>query len=372
MKWNDDEYDNSRMSGSSQMMAMLIGIVLFTVVIFALVIYLNRYQLGLAHRPGADASEAVTVATEEDEISEFVSGETRTADDLDIWNMYPIVRETEAVDDAMPVPEEGREETVPPEKDPATDGKHTKVTLRDGSEEWVTINNYLKKSEIDITQLTRTGEFMSYNTDGRTSSYVGVDLSKYNDYVDFQKLKNAGIDFVMLKVGARGYESGSMTIDDYYEGNIKRASDAGLEIGLYFASQAITEDEAIEEANTVLESIGDYDVTYPIAIDLEFVDGDSCRTEALIPESRTAIAKAFCDTIAEAGYVPMIYADKEMLIKELQLSKLQNFDIWLCNPGDTPDYPYRFSMWQYSTSASIDGISGRANMNISFIDFTVK
>ncbi len=371
------------------MMAMFVGIVLFTIAIFAIVIFVNRYKLGLSSRQSA-AETAVETVEDEDALSEFVSGETRTAEDLDIWNMYPIEAETTAENDALPAEETTPKDPAgtagkPGEGDPAqpgdddeimnapeNDGKHTLVTLRDGSQEWVTINNYLKKSEIDVTKLVKSGDVLTYAPEGEVTSYVGIDVSKYNDYIDFQDVKNDGVQFVMIRVGARGYESGKITIDDYFETNLKRASDAGLEIGLYFYSQAVTTDEAIEEANTVLEGIGDYDVTYPIAIDMEFVEGDTSRTEVLIPDTRTEIVNAFCDTIAEDGYIPMIYGDKEWLIKEVLLTKLQDYDIWLAQTGDTPDYPYRFTMWQYATDGKVDGISGTVDMNISFLDFSVK
>ena len=161
-------------------------------------------------------------------------------------------------------------------------------------------------------------------------------------------------------------------LDENFLDNIKRASDAGLEIGLYFFSQAVSKEEAIEEANLVLENIGDYKITYPIAFDMEFIVGDTARIEALTREEKTTIAKTFMDTIEAAGYKAMLYGNKEWLIRRVDLSKLTSYDIWLSQPGDIPDYPYKFTMWQYSTTASIDGIAGYANLNISFIDYSEK
>ena len=213
---------------------------------------------------------------------------------------------------------------------------------------------------------------MEYYEDGRQISFVGVDISKNNDYIDFVELKKAGIDFVMIRVGVRGYGTGQLMLDDYFFENIKRANDAGLEIGLYFFSQAITKDEAIEEANLVLENIGEYQITYPIAFDMELISGDTARIENLSREERTNIAKAFLDTIEDAGYKPMLYGNKEWLIKKVDLSKLTDYDIWLSQPGDLPDYPYKFTMWQYDTTAIVDGIAGYTNLNISFIDYSEK
>ena len=165
---------------------------------------------------------------------------------------------------------------------------------------------------------------------------------------------------------------GQIVLDDYFVDNIKRATDAGLQIGVYFTSQAITEEEAVEESNIVLENIKDYKITYPVAFDMSFVDNDTTRIETVSRADKTKITKAFLDTIEAAGYKPLLYGDKEWLIKEIDLSKLSAYDVWLSQMEDVPDYPYRFTMWQYANDVTIDGIAGYANMNISFIDYSEK
>ena len=114
------------------------------------------------------------------------------------------------------------------------------------------ISPYLPKNEYDFTNLVCQSDVMKYYVDGKQASYSGVDISKLQDYVDFGKVKKAGIDFVMLRVGARGYGTGQLILDDYFSDNLKRATDAGLNVGAYFFSQAITKEEAVEEANMVL------------------------------------------------------------------------------------------------------------------------
>ena len=208
---------------------------------------------------------------------------------------------------------------------------------------------------------------MKYYENGKQTSYVGVDISKFQDYVDFVKVKKAGIDFVMLRVGARGYGTGQLILDEYFLDNIKRATDAGLNVGVYFYSQAISEAEAIEEANMVLRNLGDYKISYPVAYDMELVENDTARTDILTREEKTAIAKAFLDTVAAAGHKTLLYGNKEWLIKEIDMSKLTAYDVWLSQAADIPDYPYRFSMWQYSYEGSVDGITGYVDMNISFV-----
>ena len=292
---------------------------------------------------------------------------------LDFWDKYPANVPTETGTEAS----EGKQSLEAPREssapsDPSTDGKHTLVTYADGKEEWVLISPYLPKNEYDFTKLVCQSDLMKYYVDGKQVSYVGVDISKYQDYVDFVKLKKAGIDFVMIRVGARGYGTGQLVLDEYFYDNIKRASDAGLRIGLYFSSQAVSEEEAVEEANMVLENIGDYQVDYPIAFDMEFVVNDTARIDGLSKAEKTSIAKAFMDTVESAGYMSMLYGDKEWLIKEVDMSKLTAYDVWLSQMADIPDYPYRFSMWQYKDDAVIDVISGYASLNISFIDYSEK
>ena len=359
-----DEFDDSPKM-SITIVRMIIGVILIMTVILVIVLMVNKKK---QYNYPSQMVNSTTETGLHDTVmgnDSYTGSGTLTPDDFDFWDLYP--EET-----GEPVTEETKDQDEKPNNDPATDGKHTLVTNALGEEEWVLISPYLPKNEYDYTKLVCQSDFMKYYVDGKQVSYVGTDISKYQDYVDFVKLKKAGIDFVMLRVGSRGYGTGQLTIDDYFLDNIKRASDAGLEIGLYFFSQAITTDEAVEEANLILSNIGDYKITYPIAIDMELVLNDTSRVENLTREERTNITKKFLETIKNAGYLPMIYGNKEWLVKKIDLSKLADYDIWLSQPGDIPDYPYQFTMWQYSTTTNVDGIAGYANMNISFIDYSEK
>ena len=258
------------------------------------------------------------------------------------------------------------------ESDPSRDGKHTLIKGADGSEEWVLINPYLEQNTYDFSKLSMKNKKMVYYEDGRQTSYVGVDLSKYNNEVDFQSLKAAGVDFVMLRLGSRGYGSGQIMLDERFVEYITKATEAGLQIGVYFYSQAITKDEAVEEANFVIQNLANYKITYPVAFDMEYVKNDSARIDALTREEKTTIAKTFLKTIKEAGYKPMIYGTKEWLIKEIDLTKLTEYDIWLSQQEEEPDYPYLFQMWQYSLTGSVSGVTGDVDLNISFVDYSEK
>lgn len=348
----------------------IVAVTLFVAAILVVVLLMNHKDS--SHKtPQPETVEAVVETQEVKEkypdTDKLLSGSTLSPDDLDFWDMYPEEKETEAVPETK---EDAPKETAA--NDPATDGRHTLVQYADGREEWVLISPYLPKHEYDFTKLVCQSNLMKYYEEGKQVSFVGTDISKYQDYVDFGKVKKAGVDFVMIRVGARGYGSGQLVLDEYFADNIKRATDAGLEIGVYFFSQAITKEEAVEEANMVLENIKDYKITYPVAFDMEPITNDTARIDKLSKSEKTDIAKTFLDTVQAAGYKPMIYGNKEWLIKQVDLSKLTAYDVWLSQQSDVPDYPYKFSMWQYSTDAGIDGIAGYADLNISFIDYSEK
>jgi GH25 family lysozyme M1 (1,4-beta-N-acetylmuramidase) len=359
-------------------MTTIVAVTMFVAAVLVIVLIAN----GSSNKKNSGKSSDVQSATLSNVViddsaasEENVSAGTLRPGDLDFWDMYPentdATSETEADGDKKPETD-SKDETKTAENDPSTDGKHTLVTYADGTEEWVLISPYLPKHDYDFTKLVCQSNLMKYYVDGKQTSYVGVDISKYQDYVDFVKLKKAGINFVMIRVGARGYGSGQLVLDDCFSDNIKRASDAGLQIGVYFSSQAVTEDEAVEEANMVLENIAGYNVDYPVAFDMEFVTNDDARIDSLTRAEKTSIAKAFLDTVSQAGYNTIIYGDKEWLVKEIDMSKLTAYDVWLSQMEDVPDYPYKFTMWQYKDDAVIDGIAGYANLNISFVDYSEK
>lgn len=363
MKLHDDYEDHSGMTPTVVM--TIVAVTAFVAVILIVVLIMNSGN----KKPGQSAQETVSQETSpvilSPEPERYVSEGVLHPDDLDFWDKYP--EEVEVT----PEPEQ----SLPQEEvknDPSTDGKHTLVEKSDGTEEWVLISPYLPKNEYDFTKLVCQSDFMKYYENGKQTSYVGVDVSKVQDYIDFVKVKKAGIQFVMIRVGARGYGTGQLIVDDYFSENIKRATDAGLDVGVYFYSQAISKDEAVEEANLVLQQLGEYTISYPVAFDMELVANDTARTDKLSKAERTEITKAFLDTIGAAGYKTIIYGNKEWLIRQIDMSKLTAYDVWLSQQADIPDYPYKFTMWQYNTQGTVDGIAGLVNLNISFIDYAEK
>lgn len=348
---------------------MFAGVCVFIALLFAVMIWINIEPKKTTEQLNTDKTNAGTVQTG-DNTGDTEAKSDLVSDDLDFWEMYPNDEDDEENDDEDE--EEIKESDKKDENDPSTDGKHTKLTYADGTEEWVLINQQLPKNTYDYTKLVSQSGVMKYYVDGTKTSYFGLDISKTQGFIDYNKLVKAGVDFVMLRVGARGYGTGQLVLDEYYVDNIKGATDTALHVGLYFSSQAITKEEAVEEANMVISQIGEYKIDYPIVFEMQTILNDTSRTGSLTKEARTDIAIAFLDTIKAAGYIPMFRGDKEWLLTKVDLSKLTSYDVWLSEEGDLPDYPYQFSMWQYNKSGTVDGIVGNVSLNVSFIDYTEK
>lgn len=303
----------------------------------------------------------------ENSVEGLISGSSMTAQDLDIWDES---EEPLSEEESDAEAEEGNAEDI--NDDPATDGKHTLIIHDNGEQEWVDINQYLAQNSYDPSGFVFQNPLMRYYENNTRISFVGVDISKNQDYVDFNELKRAGIEFVMIRLGQRGYTSGEITLDEYFADNIKRATDAGLDVGVIFFSQAVNVDEAKEEAQFVIDTLEEYEIQYPVVFHMDTIRNEVARIDALDKMQRTNIAITFMDMIKENGYFPMLYGDKEWLIQKLSLGSMIGYDVWLSQERDLPDYPYQFVMWQYTTHGSIPGIAGDAHLNICFVDYSVK
>ena len=208
---------------------------------------------------------------------------------------------------------------------------------------------------------------ITYNEDGKVITHMGVDASKFQGNIDFKKLKEQGVEFAMLRCGYRSYGNGILNTDSSFDTFAKDAIKNDIKIGAYFFSSAITKEEAIEEADYVLNIIKPYKITYPVVIDFEEISGDSYRQENLSEQELTDIIIAFCDKIEKAGYKPMIYSNLKGFVGRLDLTRLEKYEKWFAYYSDTPYFPYEFSMWQYTESAKLDGVSGNTiDLNISF------
>ena len=194
---------------------------------------------------------------------------------------------------------------------------------------------------------------------------AGIDVSSYQPSVNWAQVKEAGIDFAMIRLGYRGYSTGKLDLDDCFLKHMDGATEAGMDIGVYFFSQALTPEEAIEEAEYVITWLEGYDITYPVVFDWEEVS-EPARTDAMNMLMLTACAEAFCKTIAEAGYKASVYFNQAYGYEQLNLVSLCDYDFWLAEYADAPTFAYDFNMWQYTNEGTVPGIEGPVDLNIYF------
>jgi len=216
------------------------------------------------------------------------------------------------------------------------------------------------------------GEY-TYIEDGQTVSIKGIDVSKYQEAIDWKKVAADGVEFAIIRLGFRGMgTNGTCELDPYFKQNVEGAKAAGIDVGVYFFTQATTVEEAKEEARFVIDNLKGYDITWPVVYDTEDIPSyKAARANVLPRETRTACAKAFLEEVKAAGYTPMLYANTRWSILKLDLAELSDYDFWYAYYGDEIYYPYKFSMWQYSSSGKVDGIKGDTDLNISFVDYGV-
>lgn len=197
----------------------------------------------------------------------------------------------------------------------------------------------------------------------------GIDVSKWNNEINWSQVAREGVDFAIIRAGYRGSSSGSLVVDPYFEQNIKGATANGIDVGVYFFTQATNEREAVEEASIVMSLVQGYDITYPIFIDTEGAGGKG-RADNLGVAERSEVCQAFCETIRSGGYVAGVYASKNWLNNRLDITKFSGDNvIWLAEYRDEPTYGGTYGMWQYTSSGRIGGIEGRVDFNLCYLEF---
>ncbi|MBE5879415.1 MAG: hypothetical protein E7288_05500 [Lachnospiraceae bacterium] len=194
---------------------------------------------------------------------------------------------------------------------------------------------------------------------------LGIDVSKYQTKIDWKAVKNSGISFVIIRCGYRGYSTGVLVQDPMFKTHIEGAQAAGLKVGVYFFSQAVNEKEAVEEASMAIALAKKYNITYPIFIDTEQVSGG--RADKIDNATRTAVCKAFCETVKGAGYTPGVYACKSWYEGKLSAGALGAYKIWLAQYATAPTYSGKYDMWQYTEKGKVSGVTGNVDMNISYL-----
>lgn len=291
-----------------------------------------------------------------------------------VWRIYAYTNETphdpeEPGEPEEPSqPEEPGEPETPPEQEPEAPSQPEGDYFYFGSKKVYVVDAMPKRSyDSSLFQYNENG-YLTYESDQYTSK-VGIDVSRYQKEIDWAQVKASGVDFAILRLGYRGYGTGAIVTDTYFEKNIQGALANGIEVGVYFFSQAINETEAAEEAQYCLDLLqGRYDITYPIIFDWEPYDSSlNPRTEGLSDEMLTKCAVSFCNTVRAAGYETMVYSNLTYFYLHFDLSKLVDFPLWLAQYNRTPTFYYHFDMWQYSCTGTVPGIKGNVDMNIQLI-----
>lgn len=217
--------------------------------------------------------------------------------------------------------------------------------------------------------LDESTKIMYYN-DGAYQTALGIDVSSHQKEIDWNQVAASGVEFVMIRLGFRGYgEEGTLNLDPYFHKNLAGAKAAGLKVGAYFFSQAINVDEALEEAMFVLENLGGATLDYPMVYDWEPITTAKARTDGLDMDTLTDCAIAFCDAVSYAGYIPMIYYNLPVGYTRYDLSRLTSYDVWFAQYAAKPTMYYDYRIWQYTDSGRIPGIETTVDMNIAFIPY---
>lgn len=423
--YQNDPEDNK---AYKKMVVLCVAAASVVMLLFLMVLYMNSKD----RRANTEDAAAVEQTETDEEIE--VGKSNLTSSDLDFWNMYaeeeeevPEDEETNSVSanftDKKTTDEEAEKESMTdipedeklPSDEEMNDGKHISIEDEEGNKVWYEILETVPKNTYQFSEyLRKDGEKLSYSENGKNSVF-GIDVSKYQGEIDWELVRESGVKFAMLRVASRGYGSGQLLLDDNFVKYAEGANKNGIKVGVYVYSQAINELEAIEEANFAVAAVSNYHITYPIACDIEEVTNDTARTDKLTTGERTKIVKAFCDTVKTYGYKPVVYAERDMLISKLDMEVLKDYDIWLADSngtvdstaagapnadsstnrstgstnsnrntsssmtntfntpaGITTDFPYQFTMWQYSKAGTVNGINGSADLNICFVNYEEK
>ncbi|OUQ82273.1 glycoside hydrolase family 25 protein [Flavonifractor sp. An100] len=202
---------------------------------------------------------------------------------------------------------------------------------------------------------------------GDEEAKVGIDVSFYQGEIDWQQVAADGVEFAIIRLGYRGYTEGNLRLDSRFEENIRGALEAGLEVGVYFFSQAITPQEAEEEAAFVTHALESYSIAYPVVFDWEFItSGGPARSDGMDGLQLTECALAFCQVVEKAGYTPMVYLNQEMGYFTYDLAQMAGIPLWLAEYDSKPDFYYHFDLWQYTHTGTVAGIEGSVDWNLDF------
>ena len=244
------------------------------------------------------------------------------------------------------------------------------IVVSGGTFNFVDIDTSLKLT--DLRQegfVTDADGVMSYVIDGETISHKGIDVSSYQGAIDWNQVKADGVEFAIIRTTLRGYGTGRLVEDETFTANIEGAMAAGIHVGVYVFSQAITEEEVVEEAQSAIDALAPYGTGIPIVIDVERISGSQGRQDTLTPSERTDMIVKFAEVVSNAGYKPYVYYNTEMSILFVDLTRLEDIPKWYASYSSDFFYPYDIDILQYSATGKVKGINGDVDMDICFKPF---
>ncbi len=283
----------------------------------------------------------------------------------------------------------GYEELKTTLKDKVSSGRGVNTAIREILDDYIfyihdneyifkPINKELDLNSYKLKNFTVTDKDLpTYTIDYKDSkngieAFRGIDVSKFQGDIDWKSVAQSGIDFAFVRVGYRGYETGKLVEDENCKYNIENSLKNDIKTGVYFYTQAINEEEAVEEAEFVIDIVKEYDINYPIAFDLEVVGDAAARTNNLTTTERVDIVKAFCDTISNAGYTPMLYGNLATMFSMVEYEEVLDYEKWFAYYDIELYYPYDLAIWQYSCTGKVEGIEGDCDLNLAFKDLSTK
>lgn len=230
----------------------------------------------------------------------------------------------------------------------------------------------IRPNTYDNSLFVSNGTYLTYR--GDTPSYIGIDVSSHQKKIDWAQVAASGVDFAMIRAGYRGYYNPTLNKDVYFDYNMEQALANGLDVGVYFFSQAITVEEAKEEAYLLLDWMKHYNITYPVVFDWETVSEEDSRTKDTDGDTVTECALAFCKIIKDAGYLPMTYGSPSKIYADgIHLEYLQDYPFWLAHYTSDwvpTTFRYHYDIWQYSSTGTVSGIDHRVDLNVCMTDFS--
>ena len=276
-------------------------------------------------------------------------------------DLFPEAGETEQEEEPETEPETETEELYQTEIYPIE--TITYLDANKKQKEMIT-DPFVPRNDYDPEAFYLENGRMTYTGEGYEST-VGVDVSYHQNNINWQKVAESGIDFAIIRVGYRGYNTtGRLVEDRCFRQNLKGAKEAGLKVGVYFFAQAANCDEAKEEADFVLSLLDGEALDLPVVYDPESIKNADARTDNVIREQFTANTRVFCDAVRSAGYECMLYANMEWQAEKLSMASLSDIPLWFADYQRKPQSPYAYEIWQYTSHGSVPGISGRVDMNI--------